>query len=531
MNLLVDPILTLSGGDKVSLPALFAAMTRGEVRGFPGLRPHQRPAWHMFLVQLGALALWKAERDDLPEDAAHWTRALRGLTPDHAGDAPWRMVTDWSEPAFLQAPAPEGMEKRPKEPERKPREPKKKLKKEPKKKLVTAPDALDMLITARNHDLKQSVARQAAAEDWVYALVSLQTCEGYGGPKNYGVARMNGGSSSRPMLGLAPARDKDISVDPSAWWERDVRRLLTQRATEPETGIGVAGGPALLWLYDWPEGHQLDLRKLDPWFIEICRRVRLTENHGVLCAYRGTSSSARIDAKAFNGNIGDPWAPVHRTEGKSLTIGGGDFDYAQLVGLLFSGDWAPPLLAQPGNDESGDMLLVAEAFARGNSKTEGFRSRIVPVPGRVVPLFSSETAATLSKAQMNEIKGFDAALRNALALAAAGGSRDAMTKDHFALAAPARKRFDRAADRLFFPSLWRRVDALPDADAEKTARARFLTDLLKAAKAELTDALPAIPCPTIHRPRAEARARQEFRNKVRRLHPELFQKENVDAAA
>ena len=37
MNLITDPILTLSDGDRVSLPALFAAMAQGRVRGFPGV--------------------------------------------------------------------------------------------------------------------------------------------------------------------------------------------------------------------------------------------------------------------------------------------------------------------------------------------------------------------------------------------------------------------------------------------------------------------------------------------------------------
>ncbi len=116
-------------------------------------------------------------------------------------------------------------------------------------------------------------------------------------------------------------------------------------------------------------------------------------------------------------------------------------------------------------------------------------------------LFSSVTAATLSKAQMDEIKGFDAALRNALALMAAGGERDAVKKDHYAHAAPACTRFDRAADRLFFPSLWRRftVDSQGD-DAVFKAKYTFLDDLMKAARAELKAALPAIPCTAIHRP-------------------------------
>ena len=332
------------------------------------------------------------------------------------------------------------------------------------------------------------------------------------------------------MLGLAPANEGDTSIDPSRWWVRDVQRLL---AMAREGGVGVVGGPALLWCLDWPEGRQIDLRDLDPWFIEVCRRVRLKGARGTISAIQANSRTSRTDAKAFKGNLGDPWAPVHKTEGKSLTLSGGDFDYTRLCELLFSGNWSAPLLALHGRDEDGDMLLVAEALSRGNSKTEGFKSRVVPVPGRVVPLLSLPTVATFSKAQMDEIAVFDAALRDAIALVAAGGKRDGIKKGHFQRSVPARKRFDRAADRLFFPHLWNRVAAneARDVDAEGTAKIQFLKSLRDAAAAQLKFALPAIPCPTIQRPRAEARARRAFYARVRREHPILFYKEDADVAA
>ena len=512
MNLITDSILTLSGGERVSLPKLFAALSRGEVRGFPALRPHQRPAWHMFLVQLGALALWTAGRDDLPEDAADWSANLRKLTEDCADDAPWRLfVEEPGQPAFLQPPDPGGL----------------------KWSSVATPDKLDLLITSRNHDLKQTIARQAAEEDWVFALVSLQTSGGYDGRGNCGVARMNGGSSSRPMVALSPVRNGYLSVDPSAWWARDVRILLLERTAGQQSGAGTIGGPALLWCIDWPEGQQLAPRDLDPWFIEVCRRVRLTNADGALSARGSTSRSTRIDAKAYKGNVGDPWAPVHKTEGKSFTLSGRDFDYTQLCELMFSGDWAVPPLAQFASDETEDMLLVAEALARGNSKTEGFKSRVVPVPGRVVSFFSSDTLATFSKVQMDEIKGFDTALRDALVLVAAGGDRDRVKKEHYKRTVVARRRFDHAADRLFFPSLWNRVtaDASGNADEEAAAKAEFLSALRNAAITELQSALPAIPCPTIQRPRAEARAWRTFHRKVRKEYPVMFQKEDADVVA
>ena len=514
MNLLYDPVFSVSKGTRTSLPALFAAMARGDVPGFAALRPHQRPAWHMFLVQLGALALWTANRDDLPQDVESWTVALRGLTADHPDDAPWRMaVADGTKPAFLQAPVPEGL----------------------KWSELATPDALDMLITARNHDLKRSVAQRAAAEDWVYALVSLQTCEGYGGGSGgyNGIARMNGGWSSRPLLGLAPACGKDMSINPSLWWARDVKLLLEARQKDRHKSFGVQGGPALLWCLGWPEGRPLDIRTLDPWFIEICRRVRLTDEAGRLLAKRATSKGTRIDAKALKGNTGDPWTPVH-TDGRSLTLGeNGDFDYRRLCGLLFSGDWNKPLLAYPTDGETGDILVVAEAIARGNNKTGGFKSRVIPVPGNVVNLFSSETVGTLAKAQIEEVAEFYGALGYALALMAAGGSneKDAIKKQR-PRARPAQKRFDRAADRLFFPSLWRRASVATESDdAVFAAKRAFLGDLWKAAETEMNAALPTMPCPAVLRPRAEARAWRALRNQLRNRYPELFDREQADEAA
>ena len=514
MNLITDRIFSHSDGTSVSLPALLAAMAKGEVSGFPALRPHQRPAWHMFLVQLGALAAWTANTEQLPDDEAAWTSALRSLTPDYPDDEPWRLVVEKrSQPAFMQPPDPGNL----------------------KWSLIQTPDELDLLITSRNHDVKRAVANKARPEDWVFALVSLQTCEGYGGAGNHGIARMNGGSSSRPMLALAPAeRRQDLSVSSSSWWQRDTRRLVAMRNAGQNPPIGAVGGPALLWIPSWQENKQLDLQTLDPWFIEVCRRVRLSESEGGICARRATSKVPRTSGKTFKGNVGDPWTPVHKGEGKALTLSGGDFDYARLCDLLFSGDWERPLLARPEKGEVSDMLLVAEALSRGNSKTEGFKSRTVMVPGKVLPLLSSETPAKLAKAQMEEVSAFDAALRKALAIAAASGDRNSIDKDHYAYAGAARKQFKRYADRLFFPSLWGRLAVAGSSpDSEFRAKRGFLEDLRKLADAELEAALPGMPCAAISRPRAEARARSAFAAKLRRSEAcsALFTTDETDVAA
>ena len=446
----------------------------------------------MFLVQLGALALARASADTPPEDEGTWRDLLLRLTD---GDATaWALTAPEDRAAFLQPAAPPGLTWS----------------------RVETPDALDMLITSKNHDLKQAVARHAAPEDWVFALVSLQTMEGYGGAGNQGIARMNGGSSSRPMLGFAPTQPGGGGPDVSAWWRRDVLRLLALRKAGKVAVHGTPGGPALIWTLPWPEGRKLALHDLDPWFIESCRRIRLIQDGDRLAALRTTSKDARIDAKEAKGVTGDPWAPVSMDGNpRSLTLGDGDFTYARLCELLFEGGWKRPPLADPGEGDAAGVI-VAEAFARGNSKTEGFKSRIVPVPGWARRRFGQPDLGALAKDQIAEIEIFDKALRNGLALVAAGGDRDKLNKDHYARARDARDRFDRAADALFFEALWDRSAA--QGDEREAARRRFLTQLFHAARDAFDLALPGMPCAAILRPRAEARGRQAFESAVRRGH-------------
>ena len=223
------------------------------------------PAWRMFLGQIGALALHHGETTTLPQDEPAWRNLLRALTPEFRDDEPWRLVVDdWTKPGFLQPPVPKDV---------------------PLANDVETPDALDLLITARNHDLKQAIARQADPDDWIFALVSLQTSEGFGGATNYGIARMNGGSSSRAMMALAPAPGgKGVTPRLGACFRRDVLTLLESRerelAANDHLGFPAEGGLALVWLAPWRGGRADPLSELDIWFVEVCRRVRLREKGG-----------------------------------------------------------------------------------------------------------------------------------------------------------------------------------------------------------------------------------------------------------
>lgn len=468
-DILNDMLIRTDHGTQ-SLPGLFAAMARGEVRSFPALRPHQRPAWHMFLVQLAVLALSSTGRSDLPSDAEPWRAALRGLTPDFPEDEPWHLVVaDRNQPAFMQPPDPGGLKWTP----------------------VATPDALDMLITSRNHDIKRDIARHAAPDDWIFSLVSLQTMEGYGGAGNYGIARMNGGFSSRCMIGLAPAQPGSVEVDPSAWWRRDVSRLLIDNSEG-------ASGKALLWTLPWPDGQSLPLAELAPLFIEVCRRIRLHTLNGHLAAERSRSKSTRVEAEDAKGNTGDPWAPIH-VSGYSFTLGEQDFTHEVLVRLLFkeAPEWVPPTLFQPSTEEEKQpMLLIAEAFSRGNSKTDGFRSRVVPMPKAVMPHIFGERVREVADGVVKDIAGTSLALRDSLARVAAEGHEDKLKAEHYSRALPGREAFNRAADRLFFGELWKRATATHDDDLAPMRR-DFLKTLANLAWKELAHRYPPFPAPAL----------------------------------
>jgi CRISPR system Cascade subunit CasA len=201
---------------------------------------------------------------------------------------------------------------------------------------------------------------------------------------------------------------------------------------------------------------------------------------------------------------------VHLAEGKSLTLGDRDWTYKLLCELLFaeSPEWNVPSLAQRhAHDAREPMALVAEAFARGNAKTDGFKSRIVPVPVAIMRELFRERPKAIAPDLVKDIAAVDLALRNGLATVAAGGAREKVKKEHYSRTLPARAALQRQADMLFFPELWRRMAATSDAELGQL-RYAFLERLAAIARAEFGSALSSIPCPSLMRPRAEVRGRQ-----------------------
>ena len=448
--------------------------------------------------------------------------ALRGLTAEFSYDEPWRLVVDdEATPAFLQCPSPAGLSEY--------------------RGQVSTPDDLDILITSKNHDVKRSIAVAGTPADWAFALISVQTTGPFHGAGNYGVARMNGGFSSRPCLGLAPPNG-----GPGRHLFYDLTAMLAHRAALVRSHpryFRDAGGRALLWLEPWTGAGALALQHLDPYFIEICRRVRLVRTAGQMSAITAASKTPRLAAKTAKGNLGDFWTPVNRKDGKALSFSPSTVRYENLVQLLFDDTFTlPPAVSTRGEQREGARLVV-RGLAGGKGLTQGYceRTDIAFSQAALSALLNSSARtelAELAKAQIAEIEEVKHALRFAIAIAASGGRpvEEHRTTDR-QHAEPYARRLDSVADARFFPALHDRFEAA-NAEARANARVRFIQTMIGAGRALLDEVLECVPCPTAFRHRATVRALQAYWALLRRpkgvfadQRDALFGQEGRDAPA
>ena len=510
LNILTEPLIGMNPVDgrsvPASLPEVYAALMADAVEAFPALRPHQRHAWHAFLVQLGAMALHRAGSSELPEDAGEWRRLIRGLTSDYPEDEPWQLVVeDITKPAWMQPPASSA------------------AKLAEYKNTVATPDELDLLVTAKNHDLKSAVAAQSDVDDWIFALVTLQTMEGFGGAGNYGISRMNGGLGSRPAFTLAPPGGGGAHV------RRDIAVLLERRSEilEEYPAYRREDGAELLWALPWDgtASERLSLSRMDPFFIEICRRIRLRSgSDGSVHGIKASSKAARIESKALKGIMGDPWTPLNISakENKSLTLAKGGFTYKRMVAYLTSPDWQrPPLLKATASEERSaeDMQLVARAMVRGQGKTEGYYERAIPVRNKMRSAMgrpSAQELGNIAKSRIDQIGLVQRILSHGIQVFAARGDSAKVSPEHRRLAAPWLNRLDEIVDARFFDDLQDEFEATGGEAERKDIRNDWLRDFVVAnARKILHEAEDALPCPAIHRYRARVAAEGLFEGRIR----------------
>jgi CRISPR system Cascade subunit CasA len=460
---------------KMSLPAVFAGLVADRIVGFPALRAHQRHAWHAFLCQLGAMALHRAGLTGLPTDEAAWRDLLLALTPGADGETAWCLVAAPDRPAFLQPPIPDDLAAL--------------------KKTIATPDGIDMLVTSRNHDLKQASMGRADPDDWLFALLTLQTMQGYHG-RYYGISRMNGGSANRAAIGVAPTDGSGAHL------RRDILRLLTIRPKIAAAGqTAVSGGIELVWLQRWDGNEALSPSALDPLYVEICRRIRLVKLANSLIARTAITSTARIQ-KTAGGITGDPWAPVKRdTEGnlKVLTLDGNGFTYRRMVELMFAqnGFTPSPLQDVADSDAAGGLVLIARALVRGEGETEGYHERVVPLSRRLRGLRAAPTdpVAQCANERVHMAGEVQRRVLKPALLSLFQNGPDQIDYGHDATARkvqPFLEDFDHIVDQDFFPALWAEAEA-ETAEEQIAVRIAWLQTLLKHAEKILRHADSAAP--------------------------------------
>jgi CRISPR system Cascade subunit CasA len=489
-SLLDEPLIRarlIGGGQPVrySLPGLFVALACDEVRDFPALRPHQRHPWHAFLVQLAAMALHQAGQNQPFATEQEWREALLALTPEHPDGSAWCLLAPHDKPAFMQAPVPGGRVN-------------------DWDKTLYAPDQLDMLVTSKNHDLKACRMRRAEPDDWVMGLISLQTQEGFLGAGNYGVSRMNGGFASRPAIGVVPKGN---------WgrrWKRDVAALLGHRTeTVEHMGFCAKNGIGILWLPTWTGEGSLVFSSLDPFYIEICRRIRLIllgDSSSIGAIAKG-SKAARVEAEDRKGITGDAWTPADIAVGKALTITSKGFDYQLSAELVFGSRFQRPL-AQilDATDDTDGIVLLAQGVTRGQGKTEGYHERRIPVSPKGRKLLMrkpSDLSATIAGERIDAISKIRGVLWTAVATLFDQGA----PKDRFSDSAKNKangfiKSFEQAEDARFFDEL----NAEIESDDPANMRLRWLLSMADHAEDILRNTFIAGPQSSEQRYRAQSAA-------------------------
>lgn len=500
-DLLADPIFTVRlGGQRssLSLPEILARLGAGDELEFAALRSHQHHAWHAFLVQLAALVAESRDRRGLDLSAAEWRRSLLDLAGEAGGDdeaaaAAWRLVVgDPALPAFFQTPAPEGSLA-------------------PYKKEIPTPDELDVVVTTRNHDVKQERMTDPDPEHWAYALLTLQTMEGFLGRGNYGIARMNGGFSNRPCLALAP----DLTW--AARFRRDVQVWLDSRERLLEI-YTETDGRSLLWVWPWDgeKTSKLALSACDPFFIEVCRRIRLVpDGHGSLVARMAATKDYLLDGAALQGDTGDVWTPI-KADGSALTVSGRGFHYKLLSQLIFGQDFHRNPALEVRQEDRGEPVLVAQTLVRGQGLTEGYHERVIPMPAKVIDRLALDPEILGGRAK-TQISLSDTVRRKVLhpalcALLQKGADQLNFRDDR---TGPWLSALDRAVDDTFFPHLWATVE-----DEEEEFQASWQRLLKGLARDQFHDAQQSVPMASAHRARSQAKAELRLRRLLRQ-HLEL----------
>ena len=492
-------------GDKqctLTLPKVLHTLAQtSDLLSFEALQAHQRQAWYSFLVQLAAMAVARAAGGEIPASSDGWRSALIALSDEK--EAAWHLVVEEvKQPAFMQAPVHEDsldeadffdLEHHIEEGER-------------------SPDSFEPLFTSKNHSVKRQRVSNPKPDHWIYALCNTQTMSGY--VRYYQrIARMRGGRSSRPLVGLA----SNLTWDKR--FQRDLNVLLDARPAFDKYDL--KDGHTLLWMFPWSgkKGDHIDLYDCDPYFIEVSRRVRLLpSDEGGITYRKGKNPGMRVkEPSDLDGKTGDAWTPI-TDEQKAIHVDERGFHYRLLSDIFLGADYERPPALQFRRGEDGLMYLVAEALGHGQGKTYGLHQRLVPVPPHATNRLGDETQRQklASRSQKRIQRAGDAKhqiLRKALTTLFLLGRKeyDELSKGQKRKMGKMLKKhigaLDRSIDNSFFESLW--ASAAEDVSDEE-ARRLWHTLLWDKAERHFEDAQGHAPAAAIDHWRARSAARSVF---------------------
>lgn len=484
---------------RVSLPGAIAGLLSDEIADFTGLRAHQADPWHVLLVQLAASVMARQpEGAEPPTEELFWRAALLDLADGQA--TAWHLVVDdVTLPAFMQHPLASASD-------------------------VSAfslsarhPDEIDVLVTAKNHDVKGARAADDP-EAWLQAVVALQTLSGFLGKGNYGSVRMNGGFGSRCIVSLLS------SSNPSSRFREELMTVRSMRAGVLASALGYrARGVVLTWLTPWSRRtHHHDLSALEPWFIEAVRPLRLRPVDGTIRAWSCTSEARQIGPKAIDsGDVGDPWLPINEADKKkgrsALTVSANGWTPQRLSDLVLQQAFQLTALQKPRAGMQGPAWFLCSVLVRGQGTTEGLHRAAVPVPATVLSLIARPEGRDQLAQGAVKLRDDAAEIQKSLTMALmslASGGPETVNRDSKALASWASVclgPFTRGWTDRYFEALWRLADTPLD-----IVRADWQAALIADAYRALHDAETKLPTPSSRHWRGRVNARGMFNGSLRK---------------
>lgn len=503
-DLLHDPLISVRlppGDARLNLPELLAALARGEVLAYTRLRRHQSDPFHVFTVQLAASILARRGQTEPPDDPVFWRDGLLELADGQT--SAWHLIeADPTKPAFMQSPCPKVEDFAAYKPK------------------ATSPDELDVLITAKDHDVKMARGKGMDAELWLYALLTIQTTGGY--LMHYQAsARINTGLGSRAIVTTV----RDPRPGPRFVEELPIVNIIREQALRTSFGYR-SPGVVLTWLKPRPlkQSQYGAYESLEPLFVEAVRPVRLMSNKDGLMASMAADVPNQIGLPktAQNGDTGDPWTTLNMEDKKkgasALTVSGQGFTPKLLTDLIFQrGYRLTPL--QQARSGKGATRFCASVLVRGQGKTDGFHAVEITIPERarqtLLQAAQRDSLAQRAQEWLNDAANGAKCLRAALmALAEGGPAETDFGKDTVTRWAEVSQRdYVLAWREDYFPSLW--LAAEPEADL-KRLRAHWAGKLMSLARGVLDKAEQTLPIPAARRLRARVRAEGLLENLFRK---------------